>query len=102
MNAVFQKPTKYRFKTRSTEETEDILKGKDKASTQLATEIYLRQFKRFLRVKNHPEVEDIPTEDLDGILFDFYVSVQPQKKDDYCVQTLKCIRAGLNRYFRKE
>ena len=102
MNAVFKKPTKYRFKTRSTEETEDILKGKHKASTQRATEIYLRQFKRFLRVQNHPQVEDTPTEDLDGILFDFYISVQPQKKDDYCVQTLKCIRAGLNRYFRKE
>ena len=49
-----------------------------------------------------PELEDIPTKDLDKILFDFYISVQPQKKDDYSVQTLKCLMAGLNRNFRKE
>ena len=101
-NAEFTKPTKFRFKNRSKEETTQILKGKDKESTQRATHVYLTQFKRFLNVKSLPEVEDIPTKDLDGILFEFYNSIQPQKKDDYCVQTLKCIRAGLNRYFRKE
>ena len=101
-DAAFQKPTKYRFKNRSEEETKSILKGKDKTSTQRATDIYLRQFKRFLHVKSLPQVEDIATSDLDGILFEFYSSIQPQKKEDYCVQTLKCIHAGLNRYFRKE
>ena len=101
-NAAFTKPTKFRFKNRSKEETTQIFKGKDKESTQQATHVYLTQFKRFLNVKSLPQVEDIPTKDLDGILFEFYNSIQPQKKDDYCIQTLKCIRAGLNRYFRKE
>ena len=101
-NADFKKETKYRFKSRSKEENEIILKGKDKASTQRATEIYVTQFKRFLHVRNLPDIDDISTIDLDGILFDFYSSIQPQKKTDYSVQTLKCIRAGLNRYFRKQ
>ena len=30
------------------------------------------------------------------------MSVKPQKKDDYSVQSLKCMRSGLNRYFRKQ
>ena len=101
-DAAFEKPMKYRFKSRSKQDTEQLLKGKDKTSTQRATQIYLAQFKRFLNVKHLPEVDDIPTSDLDSILFDFYSAIQPQKKDDYCVQTLKCIRAGLNRYFRQE
>ena len=102
MNAVNKNTSKYRFKTRTKDETDNILKGKDKESTQRATQIYLTQFKRFLHTKNLPEVEAIETLDLDQILFEFYSSIQPQKKDDYCVQTLKCIRAGLNRYFKKE
>ena len=101
-DAGFQKLPKYQFKNRTKQETNDILKGKDKASTQRAKHIYLTQFKRFLKVKNLPKVEDIATPDLDAILFEFYSSIQPQKKDNYCVQTLKCIRTGLNRYFRKE
>ena len=91
---------KHRFKTRTKEETNDILKGKDKTSTQRSTQIYVTQFKRFLAVKSYGNIDDIPTQDLDRILFEFYSSIQPQKKDDYSVQTLKCIRAGLNRYFR--
>ena len=75
-DAGSEKLQKYRFKNRSKEENNDILKGKDKLSTQRATE------------------------DLDLILFDFYSSILLQKKDDYSVQTLKCIRAGLNRHFR--
>ena len=77
-------------------------KGKDKESTQPATEVYLRQFKHFLHVKNYSSIEDIQTSDLAQILFEFYNSPQPQKKDDYTVQSLKCICTGLNRYFRKE
>ena len=80
MHAEFQKPTKYQFKSRSKEETEQILKGKDKTLTHWATDIYLRQFKHFLHVKSLPQVEDIATPDLDGILLQFYSSIQPQKK----------------------
>ena len=101
-DADFEKPTKYRFKSRSKQDTEQLLKGKDKTSTQRATQIYLAQFKHFLKVKHLPEVDDIATSDIDGVLFEFYSAIQPQKKDNYCVQILKCIHAGLNRYFRQK
>ena len=95
-----KKAPKYWFKSRNKGETEQLLKGKDKTSTQRATHIYVTQFKRFLQVRNLLNIDDICTSDLDSILFEFYSSIQPQKKEDYCVQTLKCIHAGLNRYFR--
>ena len=46
-------------------------------------------------------MEDLKIVDLDQILYDYYASLQPQKEDEYSVQTLKCIHAGLNRHFRK-
>ena len=35
------------------------------------------------------------------ILYEYYSAIKPGKEDDYCVQSLKSIRAGINRYFRK-
>ena len=93
--------TKNSFKSINSDEKEKILQGKDKASTQRATKSYMDQFKNFLLLKNLPEVDDISPQDLNKILCDFYSSVRPQKKDDYSVQTLKCLHSGLNRYFRK-
>ena len=101
-NADVKPGVKYRFKDRTNVQKEEILKGKDKQSTQRATDIYMKQFAVFLAQKNLPKVDDLEIDSsLDDILADFYASVQPQKKDDYSVQTLKCIRSGLNRYFRQ-
>ena len=93
---------KYRFKLIDRDQKQKLLEGKDKQSTQRATKQYREQFRHFLLVKNLPKPEDIAPENLSEILFDFYSSVRPQKKDDYSVQTLKCLRSGLNRFFRKE
>ena len=93
---------KYQFKHTNTEEKQKLLEGKDKRSTQRATKIYMEQFRHFLIAKHLPKPEDIAIEDLGEILFDFYSSMRPQKKDDYSVQTLKCLCSGLNRFFRKE
>ena len=92
---------KYRFKAVNCDDKQKLLEGKNKVSTQRATKSYMDQFSNFLLLKRLPKVDDIPLEDLNEILFDFYSSVKPQKKDDYSVQTLKCLRSGLNRYFRK-
>ena len=62
----------------------------------------MKQFQQYLLANNLPKVDDLQINaGLDTILADFYASVQPQKKDDYSVQTLECIRSGLNRYFRQ-
>ena len=92
---------KYWFKNINSAEKAKLLKGKDKASTQRATKSYMEQFNHFLIAKNLPKADDIAIEDLSEILYDFYSSVRPQKKDDYSVQSLKCLHSGINRYFRK-
>ena len=94
--------SKYRFKALNTDERKKLLDGKDKASTQRATKSYIDPFRHYLHVKNLPNIEQINVLDLGDILSDFYSCVKPQKKDDYTVQSLKCLRSGLNRYFRKE
>ena len=80
---------------------------KDKKNTQLATDRALTHLKNFLMVKEKPEVETLSALDLNEILLDYYCAVQPQKNGEndgderYSVQSMKCMRAALNRYFRK-
>ena len=90
------------FKDRSTENLDKLLKGKDKINTQKATAGALTQFSQYLEQKKLPKVEDLTVENLPDILFAYYPSLKPIKSDNYSVQTLKCIRSGLSRYFRKE
>ena len=94
--------TKRDFKRRSDENLQELLEGKDKKNTQKATQGALAQFSQYLRSKGHPKIEDLTIECLPEILYSFYPAVKPLKSDIYSVQTLKCLRAGLNRYFRKE
>ena len=61
----------------------------------------MNQLSKFIHVKNYPKVDGLKVTDLNEILFDYYASLQSPKKDEYSVQTLKCIYAGLNRHFRK-
>ena len=92
---------KYQFKSLNSDDQKKILDGKDKVSTQRATKTYVEQFKHFLIAKNLSQVDDIPVEALDKVLYDFYSSTRAQKKDNYSVQSLKCLHSGFNRYFRK-
>ena len=101
-NQAMEKKTKNRYKARTKEEMEIILKNKDKKNTQQATERAVCQLNDFLQLKSMPTVETITKQDLGSVLSEFYCSVQPQRKDDYCVQSLKCLRAALNRFFRQE
>ena len=97
-----QKKPKNHYKERTKEEMEIILKNKDRRNTQQATEHAICQLNDFLQLKSNTTVNAITKEELAGLLSEFYCSVQPQRKDDYCVQSLKCLRAALNRFFRQE
>ena len=76
---------------------------KDKRNTQVTTDHAVSNFSQYLQVKSLLKLDDINSRDLDQVLSDYYASIQPQVKDDesYAVQTIKCIRAALNRHFRK-
>ena len=52
--------------------------------------------------KSIGNLEDIDNDTLPKVLYDFYSEAKSRNSNDYAVQTLKCLRAGLNRHFRKE
>ena len=90
-------PSKTRYKDISGEEKKKLLHEKDKKNTHAATDDYIGRFVGYLELKNHQKIDDLDLVQLNTILFNFYSEVQPQKKDGYCVQSMKCLRSGLNR-----
>ena len=90
------------FNTKSDEEKEKLLTEKDKKSIQKSTKSALKQLREFLQLRNLPDVYNLTDDQLPDILFDFYSSVRPRNSEKYATQSLKCIRAALNRFFRKE
>ena len=95
-----KKVLKHQYKDISDEDKWKLLQGKDKENTQKATEGTVNNLKQFLAQQNLPNIHDVTQLELGEILTDFYASITPQKKTDgdehYAVQTLKCLRAGLN------
>ena len=49
-----------------------------------------------------PKYDILNVSELPEILFNFYPSTKPLKGEHYSVQTLKCLRSGIARYYRKE
>ena len=101
------KPKKFNYCQLTEDDKKKLLIEKDKRNTQLATNRVMVHFKNYLTVKKHPEVMTLTTIDLDKILSDYYCAVQPKKNSEilyerYSVQSMKCMRAALNRFFRKE
>ena len=55
----------------------------------------------FLDSNGHRILPEILDADLPALLDEFYCKAKPIKGENYAIQTLKCIQAGLNRYFKK-
>ena len=96
------KLTKRVFKDRSNENLQKLLEGKDKVSTQKATEGAMSQFQQYLHRKQLPKYGDLDLTNLPEILYNFYPAAKPIKGEHYSVQSLKCLRSGIARYYRKE
>ena len=102
IDAELHETSKRQFKQRSSDELKELLDGKDKVNTQKATAGAIKQFTQYLLAKKLPEIDRLDLNDLPSILYDFYPAAKPIKSDGYAVQTLKCLRSALSRYFRKE
>ena len=100
-NIALQNANVLHYSDKTADQKTKLLNDKDRKSTQAATDGYLRRFKHYLAIKGHDDVDQLSCENLNEVLVDFYCAVQPKKKDGYSVQTFKCMRAGLNRHFRK-
>ena len=98
----FNHSSKNQYKDITNEDQKKLLDEKDKKNTRVATENYMARFLGYLELKQYPNIDELNSVQLNTILYNYYSEVQPQKKDGYCVQSMKCMRSGLNRYFRKE
>ena len=92
----------FAFKTKTVDEIQQLLDGKEKKNTQKSTKSAIKQLRQFLHEKNWPDVTDISNECVPEILFEFYCSIRPKNSEKYAIQSLKCIRAALNRWFKTE
>ena len=82
-------------------EENKILDGSKKKSTNKATETHVNLLKTFVMKRKMGILEEILDADLPSLLKDFYFSMRTTNKETYSVQSQNCIRASLNRYFKK-
>ena len=102
VDAPMKKKPKRMFKSVSNDKKK-LLEGTKAASTHKATEIYVQALRHYLKEeKDIMLLEEVLDADLPDILLDFYMQIKPINGDTYAIQSLKCIRAALNRYFKKE
>ena len=85
------------------EDIDKLLDDSKSKNTNRSTNSSLNRFKAFLKLKQLPPLEDIKTEDLPQILTQFYGSVRTKKSGEmYQTSSFEVLRAGLNRYFKRE
>ena len=93
------------FKTLSKEE-KDAIKNRSKAkNTHKSTKVLITAFDNYLAKKDLPNADEINTEDLPNALEDFYPGNSKKNatadgSTEYKNSTMKCIRAGINRYYK--
>ena len=83
-------------------EKKEILDKRNANNTNRATKSAMMTFMEYLREKQLPSVVDLDMEPLSDILTDFYTNLHKTDGDNYKLQSIKCIRAGINRYMKAE
>ena len=91
-----------RFGSTTDEEKKKIMEDRNAKNTNRATKTAITTFREYLTEKQLKPLEDITNEELPEILNNFYTEAKKTNGTDYCVQSMKCIRAGINRYFKAE
>ena len=78
------------------QEKQRILTERHSKSTQAATVSNIKCFNAYLKEKNYPEESEITDADLPEALFNFYCDLRKSNRDIYKLNSLKCMRAGIN------
>ncbi len=91
-----------RFPRFSAEEKQKILDERLSANTRKSTEVHMRNFAQWLEENFHPKPEEISTEELPDLLFDFYSETVRKDGGIFKVNTLKNLRSGLNRFYKED
>lgn len=74
-----------------------------KPNTKKATQTWLKCLNDYLKEKEIAEnLDAVSDEQLPQVLFDFYTEVRSTKNQTYKNTTLRCLRAGINRYVKEK
>ena len=90
-----------RFHSKTEVEIERILLERTAKNTRRATKSNLKTFYNYLTEKGLPKLKDLGVLQLAEILENFYPSLRKVDGDDYKLQSIKCIRAGINRWTKE-
>ena len=91
-----------RFDSKSEIDLKVILDERNAKNTKRATKNNMKIFYDYLEGKNYKPLLDLADEELPDILFKFYGDLRRMNGEVYKLQSLKCIRAGINRYTKAE
>ena len=96
------KPTLSRFGVSSEDEKAKILTERNAKNTNKSTTGAVRCLEEYLQEKGLHNIANTSDADLPSVLEDFYVNARTKKTHErYHTQSLKCLRAGLNRFFQE-
>lgn len=91
----------HRFKTVKKKGKDKVYHGRKAPNTHKATQVWIKCLNDYLTEKQLGTVDSIDTEEMPAILSDFYVELRKtDRKGEYKMSTLKCIRAAVNRYYK--
>ena len=89
------------FYSKTEEEIASILEGRSAKNMKRATKSNIKTFHDYLHEKSMPNLDDLDMNELPVILENFYPNLQRVNGEDYKLQSLKCIRAGINRWTKE-
>lgn len=93
---------KKRFLSKNKSEKQETLDGRVAPSTRKATQTWMKCLNDYLVEKEiGNSIDEVDTEKLPNILFDFYTEVRSTKNETYKNTTLRCLRAGINRHMKE-
>ena len=90
------------FQSNSEAQLHYILEQRNCESTNRATKHMKAILDQYILEKDLPTIENTPDAELPRLLECFYTDLCTKTGEMYKLQSLKCIRAGLNRYFKEE
>ena len=97
------KPKTGRFGASSETEKQAILLSRNADNTNKSTVGAVNMLNEYLAEKGLPDLDHTLDIELPSVLENFYVNARTKKTGElYHTQSLKCIRAGLNRYFQEK
>lgn len=90
------------FASSNDEEKEKIMEDRNKKNTQRATKNVIKTINDYLTEKEKKAFDELSDDELPAILLDFYTDLRKVDGGMYKLQTLKCLRAGINRYTKEK